>query len=153
MSNTNPLYRSPLDCIKKIVASDGIFGLFRGMRVLLMRDVYSYGLYFVSYEHMKRTVLAKTDKSEMDHVMSLLAGGLAGTFAWFSCYPIDVVKTRLQTSTTYSGIVDCFTRSFREEGIKVFFKGLTPALMRSFPVNATIFYVYELAAKILKVEK
>ncbi|CAG8443186.1 13981_t:CDS:2 [Dentiscutata heterogama] len=49
-----------------------------------------------------------------------------------------------QSSASYSGIIDCAVRSYRKEGISVFFKGITPTLVRALPVNAVTFYVYEI---------
>lgn len=84
------------------------------MRSVLLRDVYSYGIYFTTYEAIKRKLAA--DHTNPDPITSLIAGGFAGTLAWFSCYPIDVVKTRLQTSSKYQGIIDCFIKSYIEDG-------------------------------------
>jgi len=48
------------------------------------------------------------------------------------------------SSTPYKGMVDCAIRSYRSEGMGVFMRGATPALLRAFPVNAVTFFVYEL---------
>lgn len=48
------------------------------------------------------------------------------------------------SSAPYRGIVDCAIRSYRSEGMSVFVRGATPALLRAFPVNAVTFFVYEL---------
>jgi len=42
--------------------------------------------------------------------------------------PADVIKTRLQVvarkgQTTYSGLIDCARKIFREEGFQAFWKG------------------------------
>ena len=41
-------------------------------------------------------------------------------------------------------------QSYRAEGIQVFFRGLTPALVRAFPLHGTIFVTYELTLRMLK---
>jgi len=85
----------------------------------------------------------------------LLAGGTAGAAAWVCSYPLDVIKTRLQTdplpgeTPRYKGLIDCAMKSHKEaggglKGFMVFTKGLTTAVVRSFPVNAAIFGSYEL---------
>ena len=41
----------------------------------------------------------------------MLAGGLGGTAFWLACYPLDVVKSKIQidsfTRPQYKGMVDC----------------------------------------------
>jgi solute carrier family 25 carnitine/acylcarnitine transporter 20/29 len=81
----------------------------------------------------------------------LVAGGTAGVFSWITSYPFDVVKTRIQSLPLkgqpgfdkYSGFWDCAKKSYREEGWRVFFRGLNSCLIRAFPVNAVTFFVYE----------
>eukprot|EP00695_Tsukubamonas_globosa_P003132 TRINITY_DN485_c0_g1_i1.p2 TRINITY_DN485_c0_g1~~TRINITY_DN485_c0_g1_i1.p2 ORF type:complete len:101 (+),score=24.36 TRINITY_DN485_c0_g1_i1:210-512(+) len=81
----------------------------------------------------------------------LLAGGLGGMGYWGFTYPIDNVKTRIQiddpTNPKYRGIVDCFQKVYRTEGMKGFFKGYTPCMVRSFPANAVTFLGFEMVVK------
>ncbi|ORX57640.1 mitochondrial carrier [Hesseltinella vesiculosa] len=48
------------------------------------------------------------------------------------------------SATHFTSIRDCVVRSYRSEGISVFFRGLGPTVLRAFPVNAVTFWVYEL---------
>lgn len=57
------------------------------------------------------------------------------------------------SSAPYKGMVDCAIRSYKSEGMSVFMRGATPALLRAFPVNAVTFFVYELVmAELQKLE-
>lgn len=82
-----------------------------------------------------------------------LAGGTAGVLAWLMVYPADVIKSRIQATcaqeSRYKGIVDCAVRSYREEGWRVFTRGMGSTLSRAFFVNAAIFTVYEPVMKAL----
>jgi len=77
----------------------------------------------------------------------MLAGGLGGTAFWLACYPLDVVKSKIQidsfTQPQYKGMMDCAKKVLASEGVKGFFRGFAPALARSFPANAVCFAVYE----------
>jgi solute carrier family 25 carnitine/acylcarnitine transporter 20/29 len=54
-----------------------------------------------------------------------------------------VVKTRIQSEPErYKGFVDCIRYSYREEGWRIFFRGLTPTILRAFPSNAATFAAY-----------
>ncbi|MEQ2263002.1 hypothetical protein XENORESO_001902, partial [Xenotaenia resolanae] len=83
----------------------------------------------------------------------LMAGGVAGVVTWACATPMDVVKARLQMSGAggrqYSGVLHCIGVSLKEEGGRVFFKGLLLNSVRAFPVNAITFLTYESLLKIL----
>uniref|UniRef100_R7W1N2 Mitochondrial carnitine/acylcarnitine carrier protein CACL n=1 Tax=Aegilops tauschii TaxID=37682 RepID=R7W1N2_AEGTA len=52
-------------------------------------------------------------------------------------------------SPRYRGVVDCFRKSVREEGLPVLWRGLGTAVARAFVVNGAIFSAYELALRFL----
>ncbi|KAI8891255.1 mitochondrial carrier [Backusella circina FSU 941] len=161
MSKTS---KTTMEIAKEVLANNGIRGFYQGGWITMIRDAPSYGIYFWVYEGTKRLLEAKSDD---DAWKLLLAGGLAGTISWASIYPIDVVKSRLQmqhvptakspgeTSSLvslnrpYVSIKDCVVRSYKTEGLGVFFRGLGPTLLRGFPVNAVTFYAYEVVMKLL----
>ncbi|XP_030648632.1 solute carrier family 25 member 45-like [Chanos chanos] len=138
-------YRGPVHCLSVIFRQDGFRGLFRGMWALALRDIPCCGLYFLPYEVTCRML---TEKGKDPGVFAvLMAGGIAGVVTWAFATPMDVVKTRLQMSggggRVYRGTLHCVTVSLREEGIRVFFKGLLLNSLRAFPVNAATFLSYE----------
>ncbi|KAF9397866.1 hypothetical protein BGX21_008419 [Mortierella sp. AD011] len=194
---------------KDVVKRFGLKGLYQGGWVTILRDAPGYGVYFLSYEGLKRALdIPPGETGGINTWKLLFAGGLAGTLSWASIYPLDVIKTRLQTqphlittdpysarilpissptrvataatsllakshetqrglvhqtsrqghsqvpsASPYKGMVDCAIRSYRSEGMGVFMKGATPALLRAFPVNAVTFFVYELVmAELQKLE-
>ncbi len=53
----------------------------------------------MSYGIDKR-VLGEKDFKNRQFMLDLIAGGLAGSFSWLIGYPIDIVKTQIQVSTT-----------------------------------------------------
>ena len=77
----------------------------------------------------------------------LVAGGFAGITSWVAATPLDVIKSRMQMAglkqRAYGGLLDCMVSSARQEGLGVFFRGLTINSARAFPVNAVTFLSYE----------
>lgn len=77
----------------------------------------------------------------------LVAGGFAGIASWVAATPLDVIKSRMQMDglkqRAYRGLLDCVVASARQEGLGVFFRGLTINSARAFPVNAVTFLSYE----------
>ena len=102
-----------------------------------------------------RFVLAEVlDMQRLDRVEDLgsgaliAAGGLAGTAYWVVMYPLDVIKSKLQTQSYRQpsrGIIECSRFVLQKEGMKGLYCGLFPCLLRSFPANAASFVAYELA--------
>ncbi|KAJ3304259.1 hypothetical protein HDV03_002996 [Kappamyces sp. JEL0829] len=138
----NRLYQGPVDCIRKIVRKDGVRGLMRGLPTTLVREIPSYGAYFAAYEVFCR-MIPNADPN-VPSVGILLAGGFAGVVGWLSTYPVDVVKTRLQSiqedrQPKYHNLRNGFRIILREEGYRVFFSGLGATAIRAFPTNAAVF--------------
>ncbi|XP_035693693.1 solute carrier family 25 member 48-like [Branchiostoma floridae] len=144
-------YRGPFDCIGCIIRQDGFLGIYRGLSSLILRDVPGYAFYFIFYA--MTCDLLRPSNGELGPVQFMLAGSVAGLATWASCSPMDVIKSRLQADGVhqkkYKGIIDCTVRSWREGGPKVLFRGLGVNLLRSIPVNATTFLVYEYSMKLL----
>ncbi|OXB60015.1 hypothetical protein ASZ78_001991 [Callipepla squamata] len=77
-----------------------------------------------------------------------------GAISWGTATPMDVVKSRLQADgvylNKYKGILDCILQSYQNEGLKVFFRGITVNAVRGFPMSSAMFLGYELSLKAMK---
>lgn len=82
----------------------------------------------------------------------LIGGAIAGEAYWLSCFPIDLLKSKLQSdsweSPKYKNLVDCYAQT-KKNGIGGFYQGIGPCLLRAMPVNAITFLVFELSLKAL----
>lgn len=134
------LFKGPLDCLKKLYRKDGIRGIGRGGLLTAIRDTPAFGAYFAIYEYICRK-FDKKDGSELSTAVLLVAGGLSGMGTWIITYPADVVKTRVQNDTRgkYQGAWDCCVKTYEQEGLRAFSRGLNATLIRAFPVNAATF--------------
>lgn len=73
-------------------------------------------------------------------------GGLAGEALWLASYPLDVVKSKMQSDgfgpkSRYQGFTDCVRQTWRGEGWRGFWRGIGPTLARAMPVSAGTFAV------------
>lgn len=59
----------------------------------------------------------------------LVAGGMAGIAGWVATFPLDLVKTRMQ-STEAGSLVWTVVHAYRTEGPRVFLRGLAPTVIR-----------------------
>lgn len=158
---------SSLEIARRIWRTDGIKGLYFGGVVTALRDSIGYGFYFWSYELASRKwpQPAPANDSWLRHETTkvLMCGGIAGVVTWASVFPLDVIKSRVQTQPWGSGettplvqteglstaprrrrgAVDIAKTALREEGFQIFFRGLTVCSVRAFVVNAVQWAVYE----------
>lgn len=84
----------------------------------------------------------------------IFAGGVAGGVAAMVTSPLDVIKTRLQSSTAYgtkvaqTGLTKCLRDAVRVEGGRALFKGLGVTLVGVMPSRAVYFTTYDQGKKL-----
>ncbi|NWV35022.1 S2548 protein, partial [Grantiella picta] len=149
----SPVYRGPIHCFRTILQKEGIAGVYRGTVSMLLRDVPGYCAYFIPYAWFCDWITS--DGSISPNAFSIwMAGGVAGAVSWAVSTPMDVVKSRLQADgvylNQYKGTLDCMLQSYQNEGLKVFFRGLTVNTVRGFPSSAAMFLGYEFSLKAMK---
>ncbi|KAJ2772623.1 Mitochondrial carrier protein ymc2 [Coemansia nantahalensis] len=149
-------YRGPGDCIAQIYRGHGLAGIYRGQTSTLLRELNGYGMYFLAYEALiQRTVRATgRPRAEIPSSQVCLYGGAAGLAMWLTSYPIDVVKSKMQTdgfgpARAYRGTLDCVRQTLQREGVRGFFRGIAPCLLRAVPANAATFIGFEMALRAL----
>ncbi|KAG0178590.1 hypothetical protein DFQ28_002454 [Apophysomyces sp. BC1034] len=72
-----------------------------------------------------------------------------GSTASLSSLPEEAFLLNGRLDRPYTSIKDCIIRSYKSEGLGVFFRGLWPTILRGFPVNAVTFWVYEVVLNLL----
>ncbi|XP_046688394.1 solute carrier family 25 member 45 isoform X3 [Homalodisca vitripennis] len=134
-------YHGPWDCLMEQYRYSGIRGCYRGFVPMLWRDVGASGVYMSAYAHAGQLLPDK-------HVWCIMiAGAAAGVISWSVVVPLDVVKTRIQADSKsdpkYKNMLDCIIKSYKHDGITVFFRGYGVVALRALPVNAVTFVGYE----------
>ncbi|KAF3920723.1 Mitoferrin [Arthrobotrys entomopaga] len=136
------LYNGPLDCIRKIAAQDGVLkGIYRGEAVTILREAQAYGLWFLTFEYLMNLEARDKKREDISPLKIALYGGIAGEVLWLGSYPLDVVKSKMQSDKfgaeqRYSSMRDCFRQTWHAEGMRGFWKGIGPTLVRAMPVSA-----------------
>lgn len=95
---------------------------------------------------------AKVSMLASKKVKDAICGALAGGLGSFVTGPMDVIKTRMMTGSTYKSVLDATLRIAKEEGLTTFFIGTTPRLMHKIPANGLFFLCYEAFRNLLKVK-
>lgn len=157
--------------VRDVWKRQGIRGLYYGGGITSLRDAVGYGFYFWSYEWSKQAASSPEDTDRETAVKVLLCGGLAGVVTWASIFPLDVIKTRVQTQVINAPLhgegeretllqhqvhdrrlstLQVARKAYQTEGAGVFFRGLGICSIRAFLVNAVQWAVYEWMMRLLR---
>lgn len=145
-----PKYSGGLDVVRQLYKEGGIRSVFRGSAMTLARDGPGSAAYFATYEVIKRRLTPKKENGqpgELSLTAVMTAGGAAGVAMWIPVFPIDTIKSRIQSAEGNPTIGSVVKEVYRRGGFKAFFPGIGPALARAVPANAATFLGVELAQK------
>ena len=109
--------KKPSEIMMEIFRSGGIRTLYRGYAVTMTRDSLANGVYFTTYELCKRSLgrleqeywynkpkvegsKGHSGKYTPSQMVILISGGLAGTACWAVSYPLDTIKSIVQSQMT-----------------------------------------------------
>lgn len=151
-SGSTPKYRGFIHAVRTIVSTEGPLALYRGVLPALFLT--SHGaLQFVIYEELKAWTIEI--QGELGTLTPMLIGAASKVCASSATYPYQVIKARIQRLTLegevpYKGIVDCARRTFQQEGVLGFYKGLAPNLIRIAPSAGITFFMYENISSLLR---
>jgi len=145
-----PRYSGGVDVVRQLYREGGIRSVFRGSAMTLARDGPGSAAYFATYEYLKRRLTPK-DANGNPGPLSLpavmAAGGAAGVAMWIPVFPVDTIKSRLQSAEGRPTIGGTIRGLYASGGLRAFFPGMGPAMARAVPANAATFLGVELAHK------
>lgn len=150
-------FKGPIHCIQQIVAIQGVSGLWTGFGgSLLFRSNFMW--MFTCYEILMRAFsrLDNTAFAMSAGSATFLSGGLASFGFWFMAMPADNIKNRMMAAplAPHRQSALSFAKAIVQSGgLRGFYRGLTPVLLRAFPANASALFVYEWLMRAFGAEK
>lgn len=121
------------DCLRKILKSDGVYGLYRGFGISVIGIIVYRAAYFGMYDTGRTFLFAEKGKSNFFYMWGFaqavtVSSGIAS-------YPLDTVRRRLmmqsgRSDILYKNTLDCFSKIYQNEGLKAFFKGALSNVIR-----------------------
>jgi len=150
---SNPQYRGLIHGTVSIVKQEGIFGIYRGLFPVMMRQGANSAVRFTTYATLKQFVQGTARPGQqLPSAITFGIGGIAGLVTVYTTMPLDVIKTRMQSleaRSQYRNSFHCAYRIFTEEGILRFWTGATPRLARLVLSGGIVFTVYENIIKVI----
>jgi solute carrier family 25 phosphate transporter 23/24/25/41 len=138
-------YRGVVDAIRSIPCND----LFRGLGMSVLGYAPFSAISFSAYFTYKEYFDHHPHGTMNPDLVKILAGGGAGITAILVTYPSDLIRRRLQLQNfdksvpKYTGIIDCFRKVVRLEGVTGLYRGLTATCVKLFPTIGIQFLVME----------
>ena len=131
-------YKGMFDCMRRMLREEGFLSFYRGIVPSILLS--SHGaIQFAVYESLKAN----------PHISSYLFvnASIAKIIATCVTFPLTTIRARLhlrpEAGFNYTSVKQTFFLILREEGIRGFFKGLTPCLLRVTPHSALMIVLYE----------
>lgn len=134
-----------LSNFQTMVKEGGIWSLWRGNGINVLKIAPETAIKFAAYEQIKKMIRDSNESRTLKVHERFVAGSLAGATAQTAIYPMEVLKTRLTLRKTgqYSGIADCAKQILQREGVAAFYKGYIPNLLGIIPYAGIDLAVYE----------
>lgn len=142
-------YTGIIDAFNKIIRSEGVLGLWRGVFPNTQRAFLVNMGELSCYDQAKRFIINHEicEDNVLAHTMASVASGLCATT--LSC-PADVVKTRMMNQAScakgkimYRTSYDCLAKTVKFEGVTALWKGFFPTWARLGPWQFVFWVSYE----------
>ncbi|CDF40822.1 unnamed protein product [Chondrus crispus] len=145
-------YRSVPHGLRKIIAEEGVSGLYKGLTPTLL-GLGHVAIQFPLYEHLKSSLSGgKYEDLKAAHV--LIASSLSKIAASAVFYPHEVLRTQIQvdrtvaaTGTEPARMASLIRDIIRKDGAKGLYRGFATNLMRTVPACMLTFTSYELVKR------
>ena len=141
-----------------MLREEGVGALWRGVSLTALRQGTNQAANFTAYTELKdRLQQSRSDPSApLPGWQTAIIGLISGAVGPFTNAPIDTIKTRLQRSpgepgqSALSRITTIGNSMLKQEGVRAFWMGITPRVMRVAPGQAVTFAVYEYLKGVLE---
>ncbi|KAI1457423.1 mitochondrial thiamine pyrophosphate carrier 1 [Annulohypoxylon moriforme] len=158
----SPIYKGTIGTFRHIVANEGVTALWKGNVPAELMYVAYASIQFTTYRSVTlllHRIFSKNGGKDgikgksvgrqsglPKSVESFISGASAGATATAATYPLDLLRTRFAAQgndRVYASLRRAIADINRDEGIRGFFRGLSPALAQIVPFMGLFFAVYE----------
>lgn len=161
-ASLNKIYSGPIHCLVQTARQDGVRALFDGYTATVARAAFGLPAYFLIYRQLRSKL---TTDGVPDPINSMVSGCAGGAAYWGMSYPFDTVKTQMSNQRAMSRMVKygattpavaagggvgmraTILRIFTRDGIRGFYRGYLPCMIRSAPANGVAFVGVEATLK------
>ncbi|OMO76395.1 hypothetical protein CCACVL1_15702 [Corchorus capsularis] len=145
-------YRNGLHCSARILATEGVRGLYTGATSSFVGLSFESSLVFGIYSQAKQALQEGTQSNGPQPQAIIPSAAFGGAIISFILCPSELVKCRMQVqgtdslvpkSSRYSSPLDCAFKTIKKDGVTGIFRGGSATFLRETIGNAVFFSVYE----------
>lgn len=153
-----PKYRNAAHAMYTVIKEECFGALYRGVSLTALRQGTNQAANFTAYTELKELLQQQQEdpSAQLPSWKTSIIGLISGAVGPFSNAPIDTIKTRLQKTPAEPGqtamgrITAIANQMWKTEGVRAFWMGITPRVMRVAPGQAVTFAVYEYLKGVLE---
>lgn len=144
----NPKYRGFIHGVRCIIQEQGFSGCYKGLFPTILKQGSNQAIRFVVYDKVLNYVARD---QELNSIHTLISGAIAGAASVFANTPIDVIKTKMQglDSGKYKNSWECVKDVWKKDGLKGFYFGTVPRLLRVCTDVALVMTLYSKISSLL----
>lgn len=139
------------NALHTIFTQHGIRGLYRGVIVNLPRALLGSGGQLAAFGYTKDFLQRNYSQNLPPTVISFISGAVAGSVMAVTMTPPDVLATRLYNQGVtasgkgiyYTGVVDCFVKIVKSEGVMALYKGFWAHYIRIGPHSTLVLVFFD----------
>ena len=135
---------------RSVLNESGARGLFRGLAPSLVGIVPYAGIDLMTNSTLREYVARRYQTAGAEPgIPELLGCGMASsTTAMLATYPLNVIRTRMQTGgmpgfPAYDTASKCLVDVARREGVRGLYRGIAPSLAKVLPASSISYAVYD----------
>lgn len=133
-------YGSTWRCANHIVEENGFKALWKGLRVSLVHQVPATGLYYTTYEQIKKFI---TREFISEEYAPIFAGSISRAFVIALTCPFEYIRTAIQAQDINRGFFEILNFSVKKYGVTRLWNGLGVTALRDIPFSAIYWFEYE----------
>lgn len=149
-------YHGIADCLRKISRQEGFRAIYKGWSASMMGIVPYAAIDLTILNILKETYVTKIGQ-EPTTLAILGCGAMSGMIGQVATYPMALVRTRLQNQRAgqhqYNGLVDCFAKTAKKEGVKGLYRGLLANLAKGVPAVSLSYAIFDKTKALLSPPK
>ncbi|EAR89379.1 solute carrier family protein (macronuclear) [Tetrahymena thermophila SB210] len=137
-----------LNLSKFIYQKEGVRGFFRGGTIAAVKSSLGFGVFFNGIQNIPYILKTQTKSPEhyiYNQIVNFINGSSAMFFTTMASTPLTVLKTRFEVvgQQEYTSVIQTTKKIYAEEGLRGFYKGIIPTLMRDLPWSGAQYSIYQ----------
>jgi len=150
-------YNGVVDCFKRVLASEGVYPLWRGNLANVIRYFPTQALNFAFKDSIKAIFATPKDASQQrKFATNIASGGAAGTMSLLFVYSLDYCRTRLANDAKgkggerqFNGLIDVYVKTLKSDGIVGLYRGFVISAVGIFIYRGMYFGLFDTLKPIL----